>query len=279
MLQFGMPTLIENKTLEDNIQLCKDFGLKFIELNMNFPEYQLKELKNTKKFFDLASEAGIYYTIHLDEKINIADFNLLVRKAYLRTIKKTISIAKSLLPLQNRFGNKSMPFVINMHMNHGVYMTLPKEKIYMYDRNLNIYLDCFKQFRSLCEKWIGNANIIIAIENTDGFLEYEKTAIDYLLESPKFGLTWDIGHSKAIGETDVPFIILHKDKLQHFHIHDATTESKTQKANNHLALGDGEINIKDRLITAEKTNSRCVIETKTISALSKSVAYLSDIVC
>lgn len=88
MLQFGMPTLIENKTLEDNIQLCKDFGLKFIELNMNFPEYQLKELKNTKKFFDLASEAGIYYTIHLDEKINIADFNLLVRKAYLRTIKK-----------------------------------------------------------------------------------------------------------------------------------------------------------------------------------------------
>lgn len=49
MLQFGMPTLIENYTLEENIQLCQNLGLKFIELNMNFPEYQLKELKKNKK--------------------------------------------------------------------------------------------------------------------------------------------------------------------------------------------------------------------------------------
>ena len=38
MLQFGMPTLIENRTLEDNIALCKELGLSFVELNMNFPE-------------------------------------------------------------------------------------------------------------------------------------------------------------------------------------------------------------------------------------------------
>ena len=138
MLQFGMPTLIENHTLEDNIHLCQNLGLKFIELNMNFPKYQLKNLADTKKIFDLASKAGIYYTIHLDENVYIYGFNLFVSKAYLRTIKKTISIAKKLLPLQNRFGNQSMPFVINMHMYHGVYMTLPKEKIYMYERNLNM---------------------------------------------------------------------------------------------------------------------------------------------
>ena len=35
MLEFGMPTLIENKTLEDNIALCKQLGLSFIELNSN----------------------------------------------------------------------------------------------------------------------------------------------------------------------------------------------------------------------------------------------------
>ncbi|HAV90015.1 MAG TPA: sugar phosphate isomerase/epimerase, partial [Eubacterium sp.] len=34
-MQFGMPTLIENRTLEDNVNLCKELGLKFIELNMN----------------------------------------------------------------------------------------------------------------------------------------------------------------------------------------------------------------------------------------------------
>lgn len=41
MIQFGMPTLIENRTFGDNVKLCKDLGLNFIELNMNFPEYQI----------------------------------------------------------------------------------------------------------------------------------------------------------------------------------------------------------------------------------------------
>lgn len=31
MLEFGMPTLIENRTLEDNIYLCKELGLSFVE--------------------------------------------------------------------------------------------------------------------------------------------------------------------------------------------------------------------------------------------------------
>ena len=32
-MQFGMPTLIENETLEKNVELCSSLGLKFIELN------------------------------------------------------------------------------------------------------------------------------------------------------------------------------------------------------------------------------------------------------
>ena len=73
-MQFGMPTLIENKTLEENIALCKELGLNFIELNMNFPEYQTDRLEDTAKLIALAEEADIYYTIHLDENLNIADF-------------------------------------------------------------------------------------------------------------------------------------------------------------------------------------------------------------
>ena len=46
-MQFGMPTLIENATLGDNLRLCKRLGLDFIELNMNFPEYQLPGLEDT----------------------------------------------------------------------------------------------------------------------------------------------------------------------------------------------------------------------------------------
>ena len=47
MIQFGMPTLIENRILEDNVSLCSSLGLRFIELNMNFPEYQVDKLEQT----------------------------------------------------------------------------------------------------------------------------------------------------------------------------------------------------------------------------------------
>ena len=46
-MQFGMPTLIENHTLEENAALCESLGLSFVELNMNFPEYQVDRLEQT----------------------------------------------------------------------------------------------------------------------------------------------------------------------------------------------------------------------------------------
>lgn len=273
-MQFGMPTLIENSTLEDNIRLCKKLNLQFLELNMNFPEYQLYKLEHTDEFYRAADEAEMYYTIHLDENLNIADFNPLVAGAYLETVKRTLAVAKKLLPLRDKYGEKSQPLVVNMHMHHGIYIKLPDKRVQMYDRNFDVYFKSFIQFRALCEEWIGDSDIIVSIENTDGFREYEKKAIEYLLESPKFGLTWDIGHSKAIGETDVPFMMDHSQKLRHFHIHDGIAKSNHQDGRNHLALGDGEIDIQQRLSTANDRNARCVLETKTIAALKKSVDYL-----
>lgn len=273
-MQFGMPTLIENRTLEDNIRLCKKLGLQFLELNMNFTEYQIDKIEYTDEFYRAANEAQLYYTIHLDENLNIADFNMLVSNAYLETVKRTVEVAKKLIPLQNKYGERNQSFVINMHMHHGIYITLPDRKVQLYDRDYGVYMNSFIRFRTLCEEWIGDSDIVISIENTSGFREYEKKAIEYLLESPKFGLTWDIGHSKAIGETDVRFIMNHVNKLRHFHIHDGIAKSDQHEGHSHLALGDGEIDIPKRLSAASDSNARCVIETKTITALKKSVEYL-----
>ena len=74
-MDFGMSVLIENKSIQDNIALCRRLRLDFLELNMNLPEYQAERLEDTGYFKELAEEAGIYYTIHLDENMNIADFN------------------------------------------------------------------------------------------------------------------------------------------------------------------------------------------------------------
>ena len=131
-MQFGMPTLVENKTLEDNIALCKRLGLKFIELNMNFPEDQLEQLEQTETFIKAAEKAQIYYTIHLDENLNIADFNSLVTDAYLETVRRTIEVAKKLLPLREKYGDPTQPLTLNMHMHHGIYITLPDKKVPKY---------------------------------------------------------------------------------------------------------------------------------------------------
>jgi len=275
MIEFGMPTLIENRTLTENIALCKELGLSFVELNMNFPEYQIDKIEDAECFCKHANEAGIYYTIHLDENLNIADFNPLVREAYLETVRRTIEVAKQFVELKNKYGNKDQPVTINMHMHHGIYITLPDKKVQMYERDFATYITAFQYFVKSCEKWIGDSDIRIAIENTDGFRDYEKRAIEHMLGSDCFVLTWDIGHSKATKEVDVPFMLLHKDKLKHFHIHDG----KENPPKNHLALGDGEINLTERLSLAKECRARCVLETKTIKALRKSVEWIEKNVC
>ncbi len=269
-MQLGMPTLIENKSLEENVSLCKGLGLNFIELNMNFPEYQIDKIENVQYFEQTACENEMYYTIHLDENLNIADYNPLVRTAYLETVRRTIEAAKGLLPLIQKYGDESQPMTINMHMNHGIYITLPDKKVRMYERNYQLYEQYSDEFRELCEEWIDGANIRIVIENTDGFFDFEKRVIDRLLTSSVFALTWDIGHSKAAKEVDMPYIMAHKDRLIHFHIHDG----KENPPKNHLALGDGEIDLQSRLSLAEKCNARCVLETKTIEALQRSVEWM-----
>lgn len=275
-MDYGMPNLIENETLEQDISLCKKLGLNFIELNTNFPEYQIEKLEDTYRLISLAEEAGIYYTIHIDENLNVADFNPIVRAAYLETVSRTIEVARALAPLKKKYYTSDsyakLPMTINMHMNHGIVVTLPEKKVLVYEKRFEEYMENFRRFRELVEEWIKEDEIQIAIENTDGFRDFEKKAIEYLLQSDKFVLTWDIGHSKATDEYDEPFIRKNKDKLKHFHIHDGMTNPPK----NHLALGTGKIDLFNRLQLARDCNARCVLETKTITALEHSCDWLDE---
>ena len=269
-MQYGMPTLIEHRTLAENAALARRLGLSFIELNMNFPEYQADALSDTDALLRVGEAYGVYFTVHLDENLDPANFNPLVAGAWAETVRRSIDAAKRLLPLRDRFGDPSQPLTLNMHMHHGVHITLPDRKVRLYARDEARYLDSFRRFRDDCGARIGDADLRICVENTDGFLPFEEKAIDLLLESPRFGLCWDIGHSKAAGETDLPFLTARRDRLVHFHIHDATETPPR----NHLALGDGELDLRERLRLAAERKARCVLETKTAAALETSVAWL-----
>jgi sugar phosphate isomerase/epimerase len=259
-MQFGMPTLIENTSLLENARLCCELDLDFIELNMNMPDFQVEQIAfRRQEFLEIANSYDIYYTIHIDENFNVCDFNSLVSKAYMDSMLSTIELAKEL----------NVP-ILNMHMNQGVYFTLPDVRVYLFERYKEIYIQRITEFRDICEEAIGDSNISICIENTDGFLHYQKEALDILMESKVFSLTWDIGHSHSVNDIDEAYISKHEDKLKHFHIHDALGRK------NHLTLGTGEINLTERIKVAKACDCRCVIETKTIKALKESVAWIRN---
>lgn len=258
-MDFGMPTLIENKDLHENIALCRELGLQFIELNMNLPLFQIKQLEETEKLRRLAAKNGIYFTIHLDENLNVCDFNALVADAYTETVERVLVAAKEI----------GAP-ILNMHMHHGVYFTLPDRKVYLFDEYRKEYRENFARFRELCERVAKDSGIRICIENTDGYRDFEKEAIDDLLQSELFALTWDIGHSHGCGNVDEPFLMERKDRLCHFHIHDG------KSSKNHLTLGTGEIDLAQRIGLAKDCGCRCVVETKTVEALRQSAAWLLE---
>jgi len=73
-----------------------------------------------------------------------------------------------------------------------------------------------------------------------------------------------------VKDIDEKFIMKHSNKLIHFHMHDA------RKNEDHLALGSGKIDLKQRFEIAEKYGSRCLIEEKTIKSLRESVKWIKE---
>lgn len=256
MISFGMPTLIELNSLEESAALCRELGLKFIELNMSFPQNQLEKL-DVDELLRIKEKYGIFYTVHLDEELNPCSLNTGVRQAYVENVLGTVELARKL----------GIP-TLNMHILRGIYCTLPTKRVYIYEENEPVYLEYLRQFRDRVTEAIGDSGVKICVENTDGFdLPFLSAAVDLLLESPAFGLTLDVGHDHAIKNKDLPFVLARKERLHHMHLHDGLG------ANVHLALGDGEIDKDSFLALAKERRCRVVLETKTVAALRRSVAW------
>ena len=255
-MKFGMPTLIEIPSLTECALLCRELDLDFIELNMNLPAYQTDRL-DPAMLRKIADTYGVFFTLHLDENLNFSDFNPLVAQAWRRTALDTIALAQ-----------QADIKVLNLHLANGVYFTLPEEKVYLYARYRQRYLESVIQFRDACTAAASDADLKICIENCDGFRDFHKEAIGLLLQSPVFGLTFDIGHSHACGGVDEGLIFSRADRLVHMHLHDAVGKK------NHLPLGAGEIEPDRFFALGRQCGCTAVLETKTAAGLRESVTWL-----
>jgi len=255
---WGMPIMVEFADMKANAELCRRLGLQFVEINMNLPMFQADRLAEAA---EVCCEYGVGCTIHLDENFNAADFNPLIAEAYRETLRQTLRAAK----------NAGVP-VVNMHLSQGVHFKLPDRKVFLFGHYRKAYLECMRRLRQLCEDEIGGSDVRVCIENTDGFMDFQKEAIALLLESSVFGLTWDIGHSAScrMPLEEEEYLIANSARISHFHIHD------TREKRCHLTLGSGETELEKYLSVARERGARCVLETKTADALEKSAEWLRE---
>jgi sugar phosphate isomerase/epimerase len=258
-LQYGMPTLIELSSLEETASLCCELGLDFIELNMNLPQYQADKL-DVRKLSRIAKQYNIYYTIHLEEGFNPCDFNKRVAKAYIDTALQMIQLSKQTkIPL------------LNMHLVPGIKFTLPDKRIYLFDEYKDIWLHNLREFRNTVTVAVNHDDIKICVENTGGGFDpdaFTHEGVMLLLESPVFGITYDIGHNAKRDLAQEAAFIEGSNRLLHMHCHDVIN------GRDHLPLGAGELDILYYLDLAHKHECRVLLETKTIAGLKQSVTWL-----
>lgn len=257
-LKIGMPALIEAPSIKESIALATELGFDFIEINSNLPIYQADQIdiERTKAMLE---ESGLFLTLHLEEYLHLTDLNPRISKLFQDILLGEIELAKKL----------SIP-TLTLHLLNGVRYTLPERRVYVFEAYSQQFLQGVRDLRQACEEAIGDSGIRICIENLDGYIPIVVEAIGAFLESPAFGVTWDVGHDHCHNGADRPWIFRHSERVKHMHIHDASLK------NDHLTLGSGDIDLGARFAFAREQKSSCLIEVKTAESLRQSAAYLQQ---
>ena len=256
-MRLGMPAMIEHSTIEESAALCAELGLSFLELNTNFPSQQIHLLDPGELRF-LAKKYGIFYTIHLNDEMAVADFNPAVAEGYLNAMTQAIGFAEQICAP-----------VLNMHLSDGPRYTMPDRKVWFYEAYEQKYLEGMTRFRDLCDFAVGRNNIRICIENSSGFRPFHLKALELLLQRSSFGMTLDIGHDHCTGGADSAWM-LRQGKLHHMHIHDVAT------GNDHRPLGTGEVDLDRGLRVAQQQYCTAVLEVKTVEGLRQSATWIKN---
>lgn len=256
-MQYGMPFLLENSSIEETAALAAELKLNFAELNLSFPLCQAERV-SAAQLLALREKYGIYFTFHLDEDTAPCSFSTPVRKAWLRVTRDAIVLAREI----------GAP-TVNVHWPRGIYITLPDHVDYLFNRYAEEYRRNVLAFRQICEDASQGA-VRVCVENTEGWKPFQQESVEMLLESPLFGLTLDVGHDMVAGHVDAAFYQKHAARLHHMHLHDATPSQC------HMPLGAGELDIAALIGRAEQAGARAVLEIKTVAALRDSVRYLRE---
>lgn len=255
-MKLGMSALVEFNSIEENIELCKKIGLDFIELNMDlpycFPERINWKIVNETREIDL--------TVHLSETLEVGDINEYSRKLQIELIKQQILIFKEKANIRK----------YNLHLNRGVYFTLPDKKLYIYEKYEKDYFKAINNSFKELSDFAVKESVSIFFENvktTPIILEAFKEVSKY----PNLYYTLDAGHNIKYGGDAERLFMMEPSKIKHMHIHDFNGKT------DHSELGTGILNVENYLEFCRKNDIYAVIEVKREEELIKSVNYVKEV--
>jgi len=247
-MKYGMPTLVTFDSIEENVEFAKKNNLDFIELNMDLPYCLDISAGSLDKY-------NIEFTMHISEKINVSELNNSLRESYLNEAIRQINL-----------GIKNNIKKFNLHIDSGVYFTLPDKKFFLNEKFEDIYLSHLNKSCKVLNEFAKNNNICINFENTK-IHKFTYKAIEIINKYEYLGYTLDIGHNEKNKDKAYPKF-LESNKIRHIHLHDY--DGKTD----HLTIGQGIIDLKK--YEDVLNNNYIVIEIKVEDELTNSINYLRN---
>jgi sugar phosphate isomerase/epimerase len=252
-IKIGMPTLMEFNSVKENLDVCKELGLDFLELNINMlyctPDEEFRNM-----LIEYKGEYNIDFTMHYYDTVDVSSTSRYYRN-YLYTAFS--EIGKYLEGVVEK---------IVIHLEPGAYMTIRSEKKYVYandDTYVSRTLNTLQTIREILHTF----GIRVVVENVP-IHPFMEDAFKVLNENG-FMFCYDIGHN-VIYNDGLFEIFRQKHNLfvSHMHMHNVIGK------HDHQELGHGDLDIDYYIEFAKKNNIDIVIEVKDLENLRKSVDFI-----
>lgn len=203
-------------------------------------------------FREMMPSYNLSYSIHAPiSDINIASLNERIREdsilEILTTAETAASLGIELITIHPGLTSMSVPYM--------------EEKA----------TEKAKRSLSSIDRISSQYGVTIAVENMPSFpfmLGHTAEEMNELIGSTNLGFCLDIGHGNTTGQTD-ELIKAFRDRLVNIHIHDNHGEM-----DEHLTLGEGDIDFKSIISSLKGYTGNYVIESKSFPSAVESQDYL-----
>ena len=250
-MKIGISVLPEFESVAESVAIARELGIDFVELNAEYPICLPDKIKKDEK---------IYFTVHLFEKAEVGLLYEPARWAEIDVLKR----------LMTEYKDKAAVRRFNLHINRGVFTTMPDKIIFVHERfNQDYLVACRKSFKELSDFAVAN-DFEICFENykvTDCILGTFKEIINF----PNLYYTLDFGHDMVTGKRASAQFMETPEKIRHVHLHDVVDGA------DHRELGTGIVDVKAVLDFCRNNNTDIVVEVRRKEQLTNSIVYLKNL--